>query len=58
MKKLKNIISYAPWCGHCKRLEPIWERLSEDYPKTAKVDCTTDKGVCKAFGVTGFPTLK
>jgi len=58
---------YAPWCGHCKRLEDTWERLAnklgEDKesgdvtPIIAKVDGTIEKGLTERFGIGGFPTL-
>lgn len=55
---------FAPWCGHCKRLEPTWEELSKKYNvddsevTIARVDCTTDASVCSSNEVTGYPTLK
>ncbi|KAH8298590.1 hypothetical protein KR018_002356 [Drosophila ironensis] len=55
---------FAPWCGHCKRLQPLWEQLAEimnvDDPKVtiAKVDCTKHQSLCAAHQVTGYPTLR
>ncbi|KAG9427993.1 thioredoxin domain-containing protein 5 [Apis mellifera carnica] len=55
---------YAPWCGHCQRLEPIWEQIAkmsyneDSNVKIAKVDCTTDSNLCAEHDVTGYPTLK
>ena len=53
---------YAPWCGHCKKLAPTWEQLSEDFGdkiNVAKVDCTSEanKQLCKDYDIKGFPTL-
>ena len=58
---------YAPWCGHCKALEPEFEKSaqsiargahSEVHAKLAKVDATLETELAERFGIDGFPTLK
>ncbi|GAB7351125.1 hypothetical protein MBLNU459_g1585t1 [Dothideomycetes sp. NU459] len=55
---------FAPWCGHCKTLAPIYEELaasfasSKDKLTIAKVDADDHKELGRRFGVQGFPTLK
>lgn len=55
---------FAPWCGHCKNLAPVWEELAqkfafaEDKVSIGKVDADEHKELGRKFGVQGFPTLK
>ncbi|XP_062598124.1 protein disulfide-isomerase TMX3-like [Saccostrea cucullata] len=53
---------YAPWCGHCKKLEPIYQQVAStlrNHPvNVAKLDCTRFSAVASAFDVAGFPTIK
>jgi len=54
---------FAPWCGHCKNLAPVWDELGELYKKEsevviAKVDADGHKTLGERYGVGGFPTLK
>ncbi|CAM9896780.1 unnamed protein product, partial [Hapterophycus canaliculatus] len=51
---------YAPWCGHCRKLEPAWNALAEKLGgqvNVGKVDVTGNKALGKRFGIKGFPTL-
>ncbi|CAI9781733.1 unnamed protein product [Fraxinus pennsylvanica] len=54
---------YAPWCGHCKKLAPEYEKLGASFKKAksvliGKVDCDEHKGVCSKYGVSGYPTIQ
>jgi protein disulfide-isomerase-like protein len=55
---------FAPWCGHCKKLEPEFQAAAQqlrDYqPRVifAAVDATAEKVESSRQAVRGFPTLK
>merc|ERR550514_935243 len=54
---------FAPWCTHCQKIAPIWEKLADlaankEWPaKVAEVDCTSNKDICEKYQVKGYPTL-
>lgn len=57
-------ISYADWCGYCKRIEPKFQatdrllRMS-DYPhvKLGKVNVETNPGLSARFFISRLPTI-
>ncbi|KAF9178321.1 hypothetical protein BGZ50_007825 [Haplosporangium sp. Z 11] len=52
---------YAPWCGHCRDLAPIYDEVAvalKDKVNVAKVDCTKNEEICRKEYVPGFPTIK
>jgi len=56
---------YAPWCGHCKKLDPEYIKLAKKIKKEeltdlltiAKIDGTANDSPTEAMEWTGFPTI-
>lgn len=57
---------YAPWCGHCKTLAPVFDELPDKLAdeagmpivNVAKVDVTANRDLGTRFEIKGFPTIK
>lgn len=50
----------ATWCGPCKVLAPIVEKLADEFAgkfKVAKLDIDGAPGVTQRYGVRGVPTV-
>ena len=52
---------YAPWCGHCKRMEPQYERAAEQLAggrmRLGRIDGARWRSLTLRFGVGGFPSF-
>ncbi len=50
---------WAPWCGPCKTLGPLLERVETDYAgrfKLVKIDSDQEQQLAGAFGIRSIPT--
>lgn len=61
----KLVLFYADWCGHCKKIKPIWEEASSEVNdeelKMIKVNCgegtPADQKIMKKYSIDGYPTI-
>jgi thioredoxin 1 len=59
--KLPAIIDfYADWCGPCKAVAPILQKIAADYTGKLivyKVNTETEQELASVFGISSIPTL-
>ena len=51
---------WATWCGPCKMMGPIIDRLADEMEgqaKVGKVDVDENPALAAAFGITSIPTV-
>ncbi len=51
---------YADWCGHCQRLSPVIDEISqelEDKLNVVKINVDNEPDLAMEYGVSGIPTI-
>ncbi|CAF1508340.1 unnamed protein product [Adineta steineri] len=61
---------HAPWCGHCRKFEPVYEEIAKEIYdlsstvdefkniRIVRIDATVYTDVANRYDVRGYPTIK
>ncbi|HNY64869.1 MAG TPA: thioredoxin TrxC [Deltaproteobacteria bacterium] len=51
---------WAPWCGHCRTLEPVLDQLAGEFSgriKIAKLNVEANPGVASSYDIRSVPSM-
>jgi thioredoxin 1 len=50
---------WAPWCGPCRAVTPVLERIATEHPgvRVVKVNIDEEPGLAQRYGVLSVPTI-
>jgi thiol-disulfide isomerase/thioredoxin len=60
------VLFYADWCGHCKKIKPIWKEAEDEIDededkKMIKINCGDKKkehqAIAEKYNIDGYPTI-